>query len=468
MSEAAVASVSSPRIAGRGFRASLRNAKRFQDDVFAFCEELTYTSGGFREIAPFDLFGDHFLVNDPIEVARILTTNPDDGAFTKEGLRFFAVMRRLLGRGLFTSEGAQHLAQRRLLQPHFNQPSIATMCAGMIGAASRLADDWEKSIDEIVDVEAAMRRVSSDIAAEALLGSDLRDEAHEFGALADEEEEAVWLLMTSPFVLPAWIPVPKNRSLASSATRIRALVRRMIDKRRASIRERTAPDVPFTRMVAAELETGAMGEAQLLDEVATLVVGGYKTVAVAHVWTLYALATHPEIAARVRAEIAETIGERDPVPDDVPRLRYARMVVQESMRIYPPIWGIFRIATEDVELGGLRAKRGATLFMSPYMLHRNPRHWPNATVFDPENFRAGIERPAAAWLPFGAGRHKCIGIHFALSALVASVAVLARRFTLEPPAAAIEVMTRSFTSPKGGMRLRLRAVERDRESGQWT
>jgi cytochrome P450 len=201
-----------------------------------------------------------------------------------------------------------------------------------------------------------------------------------------------------------------------------------------------------------------MEERQLFDEVVTLVVGGYKTLAVAHLWVFYLLATNPDAAARVRDELATVSSDRAPVPEDLPRLVRTRALVQEAMRLYPPIWGIFRVAAHDVEIAGAKVRRGATLFISPYTLHRNPKYWPSPTTFDPDNFRSGIDRPATAWLPFGAGRHKCIGTHYALAAVALSVATLGRRFTFDPPEKPIGVTTRSFTSPKGGMRLRLREI----------
>lgn len=445
--------------AERGFRASLRNAKEFQENVVAFSRRRSWVEGTYRELVRFDLFGAHYLVNDPLEVGRILTSNPDDHALTKDGLRFFEVMSRLLGQGLFTSDGAHHLRQRRTLQPSFNRSSVAQATTGMVRAATLLRDSWAARAGEWVDVEEDTQRLSNDIAAQVLLGSDMSSEAHEFGALADEEERALWMLMTAPFVLPAWVPVPANRRLNAVVRQIRELVSRIVEKRRASITAGSAPAAILTALITKETASPSMSETQLLDEVATLIVGGYKTLAVAHAWAFYALATEPRVVARLREELRSVLGTRPPTAEDLPNLEYTRMVVHEVLRLYPPVWGIFRIATRDLDVAGARIPRGSTLFVSPYTLHRHPKYWANPETFDPEHFRQVGERPKTAWLPFGAGRHLCIGNHYSVTALMLSLATLVPSLDFEPPEAPIQVTTRAFTIPQGGMRLRIQGLE---------
>jgi cytochrome P450 len=160
----------------RGLRESLRNVEEFRRNPLAFYMRLTRGSGsGYRLIAPFDLFGPNLLVNDVDEARRILTSAIDDGTYTKDGLRFFEVMRRLLRRGLFTSEGDDHLQQRRLLQPSFQPGAIEQMADGIVRAAATAGARWSIQVGAVMDVEAEMRRLALDLLAELLIGADLRD-----------------------------------------------------------------------------------------------------------------------------------------------------------------------------------------------------------------------------------------------------------------------------------------------------
>ncbi|WP_433936458.1 cytochrome P450 [Sorangium cellulosum] len=456
---AAAPSRPAAQAAPRGLGASLRNVREFKANPLAFYRRLTRDGdSGYREVAFFDLFGPNYLVNGVDEAGRILTGAIDRGGATKDGLRFFEVMGRLLGRGLFTAEGDVHLRQRRLLQPSFQPRAVEDMAGGVVRAASAAGARWSTQVGAALDVEGEMRRLALDLLAELLIGGDLRDDVHEFGALNEEMEARLVEAMGAPVLAPAWLPTPGNRRFAATATRVRAVVARLIAQRRASLEAGRAPDVLLTRLLADELSTGAMGERQFLDEIATLLVGGYKSTALALTWTWYLLATHPDAGRRLAAEVSEQIGQRPPTFADARGLRFTRMVVQESMRLYPPVWVINRVATRRDVLGGVPIPRGAILAVSPYTLHRHPAYWARPDDFHPEHFAEGVTRPAHAYLPFGAGRHKCIGNHHAMAVAILTLATLAARYAFEPPAHPIAASARAFTTPEAGMRMRLTAA----------
>lgn len=452
----AITAPRSARAAPRGLRESLRNMRELKQNPLVFYMRLTRGSGsGYRLIAPFDLFGPNLLVNDVDEARRILTSAIDDGTYTKDGVRFFEVMRRLLRRGLFTSEGNDHLQQRRLLQPSFQPGVMEQMADGIVRAAAAAGARWSTQVGAEMDVEAEMRRLSLDLLAELLIGADLREEVHEFGALNEEMEARLIEATGAPFLIPTWIPTPGNRRFAGAAARIHVVVARLIAKRRASLEAERAPDVLLTRLLASELKTGAMGARQFHDEITTLLTGGYKSTSLALTWTWYLLATHPDAGRRVAAEVTRRIGQRAPAFADARELPYLRMVVQESMRLFPPVWVIHRMTTRPDQVGGVSIPRGAVVAISPYTLHRHPAYWARPDEFYPEHFADGVTRPAHAYLPFGAGRHKCIGNHYAMMAAMLSLATLAGRYAFAPPAHPVVATTRAFTTPELGMRMRL-------------
>ena len=185
---------------------------------------------------------------------------------------------------------------------------------------------------------------------------------------------------------------------------------------------------------ARDEETGeGMTDRQLRDEMMTFLLAGHETTAVALSWTWYLLARHPSVLESLRAEVPSALGGRTPAPDDVPRLRYARMVVEEAMRLYPPVWGFFRQALGPDTLGEHTVPKGAVIFISPYVTHRHPRFWDDPERFDPERFtpERARERPRFAYVPFSGGPRLCIGNEFALMEAQLAVAMTVQRYRLE-------------------------------------
>jgi cytochrome P450 len=443
--------------APRGVAVSLRNAREIGRDPLAFYSRLTLAGGRYRDLARFDLFGENLLVNDPEAAGRVLTSPPEAGEFSKEGLRYFRVLRRLLRRGLFTSEGEFHLRQRRRLQPVFQRGPVEELAAGITEAIGATAARWERGAGTVVDVQQAMLDLALDALAAAVVGPDLRDAVRRFAPASEAAERRLLATLAAPVLLPAWVPTPANRGLGAAARDVHAIARGLVARRRDTLQAGAAPDALLTRLLRRELAGPAMGEAQLRDEVVTLLVGGYESTAQALTWTWYLLAAHPEAAGRLREETRAVLAGRPAAPGDVPRLPYARMVVDEALRLYPPVWAINRRALRDGELRGRRVRRGAVLTVCPYTLHRHPGHWARPGAFDPGHFAPDQRRAPHAYLPFGAGRHRCLGVHFALLTATLAVATLAQRFAFAPPDRLAEPATGAFTYPRHGLRLRLLA-----------
>jgi cytochrome P450 len=186
-------------------------------------------------------------------------------------------------------------------------------------------------------------------------------------------------------------------------------------------------------LMEARDESGApMSDRQLRDEVITLLTAGHETTTLALAWTCFLIGTRPEVMERMAAEAAFLNG-RAPAYEDIMKLRYSRMVVEESMRLYPPVWTVSRTAVNEDEIGGYRVPAGSEILIFPYITQRHPKWWPDAEVFRPERFAPenSAQRPRYAYLPFGAGPRTCIGLNFAMTEVLVVLAMMLGRFRLQ-------------------------------------
>jgi cytochrome P450 len=208
-------------------------------------------------------------------------------------------------------------------------------------------------------------------------------------------------------------------------------------------------------MTATDPETGeAMSDLQLRDEAMTMFLAGHETTANALAWTFYLLSSHPDIERRLRAEIAEVLGDRPPTLADLRALTYSEQVIKESMRLYPPIWALARSAVEEDEVGGFTIPKGSWIFTSPYITHRDPRFWSNPEGFDPDRWTDEEEekRPVGAYFPFALGPRKCIGEAFAMmEARLILVSVLQRSQLALVPGHTVQIDPTITLRPKEGI-----------------
>ena len=351
-------------------------------------------------------------------------------AFGK-GTPGFIKMKRVLGEGLVTSEGDFWLRQRRIAQPAFHRQRIASFAQVMVRDTLDLSHRWEAlaARGQTVDVHQEMMSLTLRIVGEALLSRDLSDSA---GAVSKALAVVLHHIIdrtTSPWDPPERIPVPSNRRFVKARAALDEVVWSVINERRRSGED--AGDLLSMLMKARDEETGeSMTDRQLRDEVMTMFLAGHETTANALTWTFMLLSDHPEIAERLTREVRSVLKGRAPVLEDLAKLDYVRMVLDESMRLYPPAWVIARRALEDGETCGYRIPKGALLFPSPWAVHRNPRVWPQPDRFDPERFSKDrvAQHPRYAYFPFGGGPRQCIGQGFALMEAQLILATLAQNF----------------------------------------
>ena len=401
------------------------DALRMGRDPLAFLEELTSRYGDIARVplGPETLY----LFNHPDLIRDVLVTNHRN--FHKG--RGLERAKMLLGTGLLTSEGEFHLRQRRLAQPAFHRQRVAAYGATMAASAAVRRDRWQAGI--VVDAHKEMMALTLAIVGKTLFDADVEHEAAEIGAALATTFESFNFGFFLPFgELLERLPLPATLRFRKARARLDATIYRMIDERRRHSGDRG--DLLSMLLLAQDTEGdgGGMSDLQLRDEAMTIFLAGHETTANALTWTWYLLSQHPDIEARFHAEIDSALGGRLPTVDDLTVLPYTRMVLAESMRLYPPAWIVGRRALGPFEANGYEVPAHSIVLVSQYVTHRDARWFPDPERFDPDRFspERQAERPKFAYFPFGGGPRVCIGEQFAWMEGVILLATIAQRWRL--------------------------------------
>ena len=424
---------------------------RFRSDRLGFLLDLA----SYGDVSHLELQGRHFyLLNHPDLIQDVLVTN--DRLFVKS--RALQVARRLLGEGLLTSEGDFHLRQRRLVQPAFHRQRMAAYGEVMASYAARSSERWSaQGAGLTVDMSEEMMRLTLAIVGKTLFDADVEGEAQEIGKSLTEALHGL-----SRTLLPGGerlekLPLPANQRAEEARQRLDATIYRLIRERRASGEDRG--DLLSMLLAARDedgKETDGMSDQQVRDEAMTLFLAGHETTANALTWTWYLLSQNSVEERQLHAEVDRVLGGRIPTMDDIPNLPYTRMVLSEAMRLCPPVYAIGRQAVEDYEVRGYVLPAGSTVFLSQYVMHRDPRYWFDAERFDPNRWtpEAQARRPKFTYFPFSAGPRLCIGEGFAWTEGILVLATLAQRWqarlVLGHPVTPEPLIT---LRPKFGMRM---------------
>jgi cytochrome P450 len=424
---------------------------------------FTYLAETFGPIAHYKIGYEHIVfINDPDLIKEVLINQHAN--FTKE--RTQERMKILVGEGLITSEGKYHQRQRHLAQPAFHRQRINAYAETIVDRAARWRTAWE-SKNGAFDVAQEMMHLSLSIVGKTIFGTDLESEVEEIAS----EVNAVMRLYNFLVALPRaeyllHYPIPGLRRFRRARARLDATVYRMIREHR----EKPDSGDLLSMLLAARYEDGSgMSDLQLRDEVITIFLAGYETVANALTWTWYLLSQNPDAEAKLHRELDSVLGRganaRLATVEDLPNLRYTEMVVSESMRLYPPAWAMGRRAIDSFELAGYYLPPRTSVFCSQYIMHRDVKYFPDPERFDPERFtpEAKAARPRFAYFPFGGGKRQCIGESFAWMELVLVVATIAQKWKLRlEPGHRVEPQPLITLRPKFGMRMTavLRHLER--------
>ncbi len=414
----------------------------------------------FGNIAHYKLLHNHIVfINEPEYIREILINQAQH--FIKE--RTQRRMKILLGEGLITSEGETHMRQRRIAAPAFHRQRIQAYGSMMAERAATMREEWRAGQE--IDAASEMMRLALQVVARTIFDTDVTEDVQSINT----EVNAIMDLYNFLIALPKaeallHYPIPGLMRFKRARQRLDAVVHRMIDQRRALGTD--AGDL-LSMLLASrdeERDNSTLTDEQVRDEVTTIFLAGYETVANALAWTWLLLAQNPDAEAKLHAELDAVLGTgqqaRVPTLADLPQLRYTEMVLSESMRLYPPAWAMGRQSTAPVELGPYRFPAGTYFFFSQYIMQRTPEHFPMPLHFEPERFTP--ERKAArhkfAYFPFGGGNRQCIGESFAWMEAILLTATLAQKWRLRlVPGQTIEVQPKITLRPKQPIRMIVQA-----------
>jgi cytochrome P450 len=407
----------------------------------------------YGDIAHYKIGWNHIVfLNHPDYIREVLVVQNEN--FIKE--RTVQRTKMLLGEGMITSEGARHRTQRQVAQPAFHRQRISEYASTMVREAARVRDQWRPG--EQRDIAIDMMHLTLNVVAQTLFATDLRPEVNELASAINR----IMGLYNFLVMLPAaeWLVYVRPPGLAAfvrARERVDAVVYRMI----ATHRQRSSHGSSLLDLMLAGSPDGSPGSEQSLrDQVITIFLAGYETVANALSWTWYLLSQNPDCERRFHDEIDHELPGRLPAFDDLPRLRYVEMVLAESMRLYPPAWAMGRYARNDFQLGDFLLPAKTTVLMSQFITHRDARYFPDPLRFDPERFtpEARARRTKLTYFPFGAGVRQCIGESFAWMEGVLLLATLAQNWKLRLVAGQrVEPEPLITLRPKYGMRMQLEA-----------
>jgi cytochrome P450 len=392
----------------------------------------------------------------PEDIEHVLQTNQQN---YRKG-RMYAEARASIGNGLLVSEGDFWRRQRRLAQPAFHRYRIAALAAVMTDSTEAMLGRWDKDKrgGRPFDVVPEMKRLALRIVGLAVFSTDLGADMDIIANSLEVARAHFMHRMWQPVRLPVGIPTRRNRALRRAIREAESVIYRIIREHRERP-ESDAGDLLSMLMSARDEETGeGMNDRQLRDESATIITAGHETTAIALSWTWYLLSRHEEVERKLHEELSAVLGGRTPTFEDLPKLRYTLMVVEESMRLYPPAWVVGRTAVAADEVGGRRIEAGAEVILSPYITHRHPDFWDEPGSFIPERFapEKSAGRHRFAYFPFGGGSRVCIGNNFALAEAQLILATVAQRYRLRlAPGQAVEPEASFTLQPRGGIMMGL-------------
>jgi cytochrome P450 len=370
-----------------------------------------------------------YIFNHPDHAKHVLA---DNAANYHKGIGYTEA-KRALGDGLLTSEGALWKEQRRTIQPVFQHKRIAAQAdvivAEALGLVARLRA--HQGAGAPVDVLSEITALTLGVLGSTLLDADLGEfesVGHSFEAVQDQ----AMFEMETLGMIPRWLPLKGQRAFRSARADLQRVVGLLVAHRKANPVE--AGDDVLTRLIASTGKESdpRVADRRMRDELVTLLLAGHETTASTVGWTLDFVSRHPEVRERLHAEAVAVYGDRRPTYEDLTGLRYTNMVLQEAMRLHPPVWILPRRALADDEVGGYHVPAGAEVLICPYTLHRHPRYWAEPERFDPERFDPDVksDRPRYAHIPFGAGPRFCVGNHLGMMEATFIISTLMRDLKL--------------------------------------
>jgi len=418
----------------------------FRRDVLGFLQLAKRTCG---DVAEFRLGPERtVLITHPDQVRDILVTRHRQFVKGRRG----DVSKQFLGEGLLNSEGATHRRQRRLSQPAFHRQRLSAYATVMAEHSARLREQWRDG--DTLDLAQAMMRLTLSIAGKTLFNTDVEAEAIAIGnALSDllKYSNRASLPLANMILK---LPLPSVRRVRRAQQFLDTTIYRIIHERRAQDADR-GDLLSMLLFAQDDAEDGAsMTDKQVRDEALTLLLAGHETTAIALTWTWYLLSQHPRVESKMHDELDAVLKGRLPALDDLDRLTYTRMVLTESLRLYPPAWLMTRRNLEAYDLGNYTLPARTFILISPYLTQRDPRFFETPEQFQPERWAQDYSGPRFAYFPFGGGPRQCIGEGFAWMEGMLVLATLAQQWRMQlVPGHPVGVKPLVTLRPEAGMRM---------------
>lgn len=397
----------------------------FKKDTLKLLTELQRQYGGISRVK----MGPYVVhqITEPQYVKHVLQDNADNYV---RG-RFYRGFNLFFGRGMLTTDGAEWRDRRAVSQPFFHRARLRAGAPVITSTVMELLEEWSGPAErgEPVNLTDDMLRLAMGVLGRLLYGVDLRDYAEQLLPAVRFSLKAMIITGEVNQMLPKWVPTRYQRELRRHQGVLNAVMDEIIDLHRAG---GGGQDTVVAALLSATHE--ATGEPftqrEIRAELKTLFLAGHETTGCALTWTLYSLSQHPDVRRRLDAELAEVLGGRAPTAEDLPGLPYLRQVVDESLRLYPPIWLFPRDAVADDIIGGYRIPAGSTILIPLYAVHHNEATWEDPEAFDPDRFCPAQHRNRYDYFPFGGGARKCIGMDLALLEIQLAVAMITQHYRL--------------------------------------
>ena len=400
------------------------------------------------------------LVSNPDMVREVLITQAKKFPKAERDVRLLS---RVLGKGLVTTNGDHHKRQRRLAQPAFHHRRIASY-ADTISEYARITAD-KLSAGSTINIVEEMESLTMYIVSKTLFDVDMDEmvgKSTDIAHAIDELQTIADKNMDRIVNLPYWFPTRDNRRNWRARNILDSTISKIMDDRRQASIDGVAADTGdllSMLMMAKDEDGSSMDDVEIRDQLLTLFMAGHETTSNALLWTWYLLSQHPEVEAKMHAEIDEVLDGRLPTMEDLSSLTYTEMVLKESMRILPPVWMLnARKAIEDTEILGYHVPKGTQIFVAPYVIHNLEENFPNPSEFDPERFNPenAEQIHKYAWLPFGAGGRVCIGNSFAMMEAKLILATYAQRFRFRlDPTESVRLQARITMTNYQGMQMQV-------------
>jgi cytochrome P450 len=412
-----------PPMAGREPLPAPELAARMRRNVLASFSDRAFT----EEVISRRLFGrTQLTLNRPDAIRHVLIDNAQNYTRSAATVR---LLYPVIGRGLFLAEGEDWREQRRTVAPSFAPRTLPMLARQVAAVADELTASLAPEAGE-VDLLDHMHHLAIEVAGRAMFSLSMRDFAPRMRGMLREYGEDLAMPSVIDIVLPDWLPAPKDFARWRFRRRWLGLIDEIVAARQAKAAGGELHDL--LDLMAADPETGRLvSRRRLADQVATMIAAGHATTALALFWAFYLVASAPSVQQHIAEETAPLDLGPDGAAEALPQLVYTRAVVQESLRLYPPAYGIFRVARRADDAAGVEVPKGAVVMIAPWLLHRHRKLWDEPDRFDASRFLPGAPPPERfAYLPFGVGPRVCVGAQFALTEATLVLARLVQAFEI--------------------------------------